>query len=105
MRILMVSKALVAGPYQPKAELTAPPPDLDLTVAVPPFWRDGDRDQPLERLHTAGYRLVEIPIRRPGDFHLHRYPTLRRLLDEERPALLHMDEEPYNLATFLALRA
>jgi glycosyltransferase involved in cell wall biosynthesis len=101
----MLSKALVAGPYQRKAELIAAEPDIELTVAVPPFWRDGDRPQPLERMHTEGYRLLETPVRLPGNFHLHHYPAFSRLLDELRPDVVHVDEEPYNLATFLALRA
>ncbi len=105
MKALLLSKAMVTGAYQRKAELMATAGDLDLTVAVPPAWRDGQRPLPLERLHTAGYRLVATPIRRPGDFHLHFYPRFGQLLDEVRPDLVHIDEEPYNLATFLALRA
>lgn len=104
MRALMLSKALVAGPYQRKAELIAAA-GVDLVVAVPSFWRDGDRPQPLERMYTRGYRLVETPVRRPGDFHLHHYPALGRLLAQTEPEVVHVDEEPYNLATFLALRA
>jgi glycosyltransferase involved in cell wall biosynthesis len=104
VRVVLLSKALVVGPYQRKAELMAAAPGMALTVAVPPYWRDGDRDQPLERLHTTGYDLVTTPVRRPGDFHLHHYPRFGRLLDEVRPHLVHVDEEPYNLATFLALR-
>ena len=46
-----------------------------------------------------------IPIRCNGNFHLHYYPTLGRELAALRPDVLHMDEEPYNLATYLALRA
>ncbi len=104
-QILLLSKALVVGAYQRKAELIAAEPDIDLTVAVPPLWRDGDLVRRLERLHIRGYRLVETPIVRPGDFHLHFYPRFGRLLGELRPALVHIDEEAYNLATFLALRA
>jgi glycosyltransferase involved in cell wall biosynthesis len=104
-RVLLLSKALVVGPYQRKAELLAAEHDLDLTVAVPPAWRDAGREQPLERLHLAGYRLVETPIRLPGNFHLHWYPRFARVLDDVAPIVVHVDEEPYNLATFLAVRA
>jgi glycosyltransferase involved in cell wall biosynthesis len=55
-------------------------------------------------VHGQGYRLLETPIVRPGDFHLHFYPRLGALLDALRPELVHVDEEPYNLATFLAMR-
>jgi glycosyltransferase involved in cell wall biosynthesis len=105
LRVVMLSKALVVGPYQRKAELMATAPDLALTVVVPPLWRDGTWEQRLVRRHTAGYDLVETPIARPGDFHLHFYPRFGQILDDTRPDVVHIDEEPYNLATFLALRA
>ncbi len=101
MRVVMVSKALVAGAYQRKCELIAAHDDVELTVMVPPAWGP----QSLERAHTAGYDLRVIPIRFGGNFHLHHYPTLARELAAARPDIVHIDEEPYNLATFLALRA
>jgi glycosyltransferase involved in cell wall biosynthesis len=101
----MVSKACIVGQYQTKLERLARHPDLDLTVVVPPYWRDERGVVPLERVHTQGYRLQVEPIAFQGRFHLHYYPTLPRLLHALRPDLVHIDEEPYNLATFLALRA
>ena len=107
MKVVMLSKAMVVGSYQRKAELMAElaGAELELVVAVPPLWRDGSLERRLERRHERGYRLVETAIRRPGDFHLHRYPDLAALLQREAPDLVHVDEEPYNLATWLALRA
>ncbi len=104
MRVAMVSKALVVGAYQRKAEELAQM-GAELTVFVPPHWRDRRGSQPLEHSHTAGYTLRVIPLRFNGNFHLHYYPTLPAELRALRPAVLHMDEEPYNLATWLALRA
>ncbi|MFN2251966.1 MAG: glycosyltransferase family 4 protein [Anaerolineae bacterium] len=101
----MLSKALVVGAYQRKAELIAAEPDIDLTVVAPSRWRDGDRVQRLTATHVEGYRLIEAPIALPGNFHLHAYPRLGRVLDQARPDLVHIDEEPYNLATRLALAA
>ncbi len=105
LRAVLLSKAMVVGAYQRKAELLGAEPGIALTVAVPPLWRDGDLVRRLERRHTRGYRLVVTPIVRPGDFHLHCYPRFGAVLDRARPDLVHVDEEPYNLATFLALRA
>lgn len=104
MRVVLVSKALVVGAYQRKAEEIAAL-GVDLTVLVPPSWRDSRGDQPAETVHTRGYTLRTIPLRYNGQYHLHHYPTLGRELAQLRPDLLHMDEEPYNLATWLALRA
>jgi glycosyltransferase involved in cell wall biosynthesis len=47
------------------------------------------------------YELRVEPIYFNGSFHLFFWPTLRRILDEVRPDVVHLDEEPYNLATAL----
>ena len=101
----MLSKAVVVGTYQRKLEALAAIPDLELTVIVPPSWRDPSGETKLERVYTRGYTLLVEPIRLNGNFHLHHYPTLARRLREIRPDLVHIDEEPYNLATWLAIRA
>ncbi len=101
MRVTLLSKALVVGAYQRKCELIAAHSDIELTVLVPPAWGT----QPLERAHVHGYDLREIPIRLNGNFHLHHYPTLAHELKRSQPDVFHIDEEPYNLATWLALRS
>lgn len=100
----MVSKALVVGAYQRKLEELGRHPDINLSVIVPAGWREGRDTIRLERAHTDGYELIVAPLVLNGSFHLHYYPTLGRLLRGLRPDLLHMDEEPYNLATWHALR-
>lgn len=106
MRVLMLSKACLVGLYQRKLELIAQQPDVTaLKVLVPPYWKDERGITPLERAYTDGYTLEAIPIRLNGNFHLHHYPTLGRVIRDFRPDVFHIDEEPYNLATWLALRA
>lgn len=102
MRVLMISKACVVGIYQRKLEEIARL-GVDLTVVVPPSWHDERGEVPLERAHTQNYRLVVNPIRFNGSFHLHYYPGLKRWFSP-RPDIVHIDEEPYNLATWQALR-
>jgi len=103
MRILMISKACVVGTYQRKLEEMACLPDVDLTVIVPPVWRDPSGDAPLERAHVDGYRMLVEPMRFNGNFHLHYFPTVARRLHDIRPDVVHIDEEPYNVATWHAL--
>src|SRR5581483_10001076 len=45
------------------------------------------------------------PIFANGNFHLFFFPELGRLMDQHRPDVLHVDEEAYNLATFMAVWA
>ncbi len=104
MRVVMLCKACVVGMYQRKLEEIAAHEDIDLVVLVPPYWRDKRGMQKLERAHTKGYILKVIPARFIGSYHLHYYPTLREELHALQPDLVHVDEEPYNLATWLAVR-
>nr|WP_290670398.1 glycosyltransferase [Ardenticatena sp.] len=98
MRVLYLSKALVVGAYQRKIEELAAL-GLEIHLAVPPAWRDERGVQPLELAHTRGYTLWQVPILFDGSYHLHMYLRLGDVLDAVRPDLLHIDEEPYNLAT------
>lgn len=103
MRVLMISKACLVGAYQRKLEEIARFPNIELMVVVPPSWNDGSRTFHLERAHTEGYELVVEPIALNGSFHLHFYPRLGRRMRSFAPHVVHIDEEPYNLATFQAL--
>jgi glycosyltransferase involved in cell wall biosynthesis len=104
MRVLMLSKACVVGEYQRKLEAIARQPNVDLTCLVPPYWQQGGTRLALERAHLAGYRLAVLPVRFNGHFHIWHFAGLRRWLDRLAPDLVHVDEEPYNLAAGLALR-
>jgi len=101
----MISKACIVGAYQRKLEEIAAYQDITLTVVVPPYWQENGRKLELERAHTQGYELIVAPMLFNGSFHAHFYPTLASILRRSRPDLCHIDEEPYNLATYLALRA
>lgn len=103
MRALMLSKALVSAHYQGKAAALALNPDLDLTVVTPPDWQDERGALTLERNEIYGCRLVVTPLRFNGHYHLHYYPRIGEIMREAKPDLVHLDEEPYNLATFHAL--
>ncbi|MFN2289822.1 MAG: glycosyltransferase [Anaerolineae bacterium] len=103
MRVLMVSKACLVGAYQRKLEELAALPEMELTVLVPPYWRDERGLVELERAHTEGYELLVEPMALNGHFHLHFYPRLGRQVRRVQPQIIHIDEEPYNLATAHAL--
>ncbi len=104
MKVLMVSKACIVGAYQKKLEEMAAIEDIDLTVVVPPSWDDPAGFTPLEKVYTKGYELIVTDIAFNGHYHLHFYPKLRQIARRVQPDIFHIDEEPYNLATFQAMR-
>ena len=104
MKVLMLSKACIVGAYQKKLEEMAAIKGIDLTVVVPPAWNDARSPTRLEKVHTRGYELIVTDIAFNGHYHLHFYPRLKRIVSQVRPDVFHIDEEPYNLATFHAMR-
>src|SRR5438552_3032034 len=102
MKVLIVSKILVVAAYRRKLDEIARQPGIDQLVAVTgPEWREpGGRRIGFE--HSAApsaYDLRVEPIWFNGSYHLFLWPTLGRVLREVRPDVVHLDEEPYNLAT------
>ena len=59
------------------------------------------------KVHVALLLLsaVTLPIALNGRLHLHFYPAIGRVVAHLRPQVFHIDEESFNLATFLAMRA
>jgi len=104
MKVLMISKALVVASYRDKLrELSAL--GIDLTALTPTSWKEEGREIRFEEGQDTTYAVIRADLAWNGHFHLHYYPSLGRIVSEVRPDILHIDEEPYNLATYLAFRA
>jgi glycosyltransferase involved in cell wall biosynthesis len=75
---------------------------VSLAVAVPDRWAANDR-----RVHDSGVRVVPVSVRgrmrEPGRLHWNAN-TLRRLLTDFRPDLLHIEEEPWTQPASVSLR-
>ena len=104
MKVLMLSKACIVGAYQKKLEEMAATDEVDLTVVVPASWNDPRNGTKLERAHTNGYGMIVADIVFNGNYHLHFYPKLGKIVRQIKPDIFHIDEEPYNLASFHAMR-
>lgn len=94
----------MVGPYQRKLEEIGQFDDVELMVVIPPSWNDRAGPIVAERQHTDGYQLLVDPIAFNGSFHTHFYPRLNKRLHAFQPDIVHIDEEPYNFATWLAMR-
>ena len=105
MRVLMISKTFVASTAQRKLEELARCPGVELTLVTPAYWNTDDGSkQVFEPRYITGYRTIVTPMVLNGHFHLYYYPCLSQIMREVRPEIVHIDEEPYNVATFHAMR-
>ena len=69
---------------------------LDLTLVVPRVWPERGMEQTLS---AEPFRIVELDVVRAGDVNRHRWAEdLRQVLDDVRPDVLDVHEEPFSLA-------
>jgi glycosyltransferase involved in cell wall biosynthesis len=105
MRIALISKTFVADAAQRQLEFLAQQPGVELTLITPRAWRmDDGRTWTFTPRYTRGYQARPLELRFNGHYHHYAYLGLERLINELRPDLLHIDEEPYNYAGFQAQR-
>ena len=104
MRVLLASKALVVGAHHDKLRALGANPDIDLLAVAPDRWIEQGRAQVAERPPPRGYEVVYTPLALNGRYHLFWFRRLRQVMRHFRPDVLHIDEEPYNLATAIACR-
>lgn len=104
MKAMVVSKAFVNGMYRRKLDELVRL-GVEVVAVSPPVWKEAGACQPLEKRGDERYDLRVLSMRFNGHFHVHYYPGLARLLSSVRPDVVHIDEEPYNVATFLGIAA
>jgi len=97
----MVSKACVLKTYRKKLEELAKL-GVELFLVVPSYWQDERGILPLEK-GEDGYTMFVDQLVLNGHYHLHFYPRLARYIAYAKPDIVHIDEEPYNFATFHAM--
>ena len=106
MKVVILSKALHSIAYRRKTDAIAAHRGVTLTVVVPPSWREPRAaEQHYESGPTPKYTVIQTPIQWNGRHHLHWYPQFAALLRDINPDVVHVDEESFNLATYMALRA
>ncbi len=103
MKALIVSKALVRAAYQQKL-LDLKRLGCEARACVASSWIEDGHPTQLEVLPAASDLIRPLRIRFNGHFHFHYYPTLAAEIDEFGPDLVFVDEEPYNFASFQAVR-
>jgi glycosyltransferase involved in cell wall biosynthesis len=98
VRVLYVSKALRVAAYRDK--IVALGAHVSISGIMPDRWDDdgaeGRDDQTVP--------VSTWPVQFPGRPHLHVYRRPRDLFDEQRPDIVHIDEEPYSAVTFQLVR-
>jgi glycosyltransferase involved in cell wall biosynthesis len=97
MRVLYVSKALATAAYRDKLHSLAA--HVDVRAVMPEEWRPA-----VESPECLDSVIRPEPVLFGGHNHLHVYRRPSRFLEDPRPDLVHIDEEPYSAVTSQLLR-
>lgn len=90
--------------YHAKLEALGAYSDVHLLAVSPDYWVEHGRRHQAELVTPGSYRLEQQAVRLNGRFHLHWWPGLSRIVNSFQPDIVHIDEEPYNIATAHACR-
>lgn len=109
MKVLMITRTVAEFANQQHKIREISKLGIALTVVSPPRWAGSDNE--VRRVKPDGFELLirkcwfsSTRSVRLGN-HLHFYPSIHEVVGREKWDLVHIDEEPFNLATFHALRA
>jgi len=105
MKILAISHSCVVAQYQKRMAEVAGYPDVELTLLVPKYWFQFNKNVMLEKGRDDHYRIVSIqPItwgmRGKGLRNVtHIYSGMKRILEEIKPDIVELWEEPFSGVT------
>ncbi|MDR3707776.1 MAG: glycosyltransferase family 4 protein [Capsulimonadaceae bacterium] len=101
MRILLISHTCQSSTEgQPKAHVLGMTPEIDLHVLVPDRWLHYGKWRAPEAPPDASFKMITGKIQRPwsgpAQWYFHTYQNLKDILDELRPDVVDLWEEPWN---------
>lgn len=98
MKCVVVSHACVARGLRRKIAILAEDRDLDVTLVVPSYGSEESRKVRLEDAGEEGYRIIRARTLFTSHIFIMLYRDIARILREEQPDVVYVEEEPCSLA-------
>ena len=102
MRVLLISHTCQSKTEgQPKAVELAALPGITLRVLTPDRWKHYGAWRQPDRTRDFDLKVGKVlwPWAGPGQFYMHWYPALGRILREFRPDIIDLWEEPWSMVS------
>jgi glycosyltransferase involved in cell wall biosynthesis len=106
IKILVISHSSVVGSYQAKLDLLTRYDGITVDLIVPPSWNEGGRKVEAETQRYSSFKTHVIPAYRLNHIASYFYHPfqLRRVISEVKPSLIYIEEEPWSVAAWQAVR-
>ena len=110
MKVLAITRTAVVTSHRERFKALSKFEDIELTVVGPEYWVEGYRKIHMEKSPEETYKLITLPTfswRLPwGTMKnvTYRYRDLDKVIEEVKPDIFDVLEEPYSLVTAHTLR-
>ncbi|NQT85471.1 hypothetical protein HQ560_01825, partial [bacterium] len=104
MRVTIYSHSYVVAANHAKLEHLARMPDVDLSLVCPTRVRRELATYPVQLREHPDYAIVPLRIVYPSHNYRFFYTSAGRTLRRLAPELIHIEEEPWSLAAWQAVR-
>ena len=110
MKVLAVTRTAVVTSHRERFKALSKFEDIELTVVAPEYWVEGYRKVYMVKQPDEQYRIITLPT---FSWHLpwgtmknvtYRYRDLDKVIEEVKPDIIDILEEPYSLVTAHTLR-
>lgn len=109
MRVLYVNHSCVLQINQTRLAKLAELPGIEVAVLAPTWWRERDVDKTYAFEHPGETSYKVYPTKAYLAFHPNLYfyypPALQKVIEDFKPELIHIEQEPFSLCGFQLVRA
>ncbi len=103
-RVAIISRSYLYGPHHKKLEELSKFKDIEITLITPQYWKHSLGDIALEKESAQAYKIKPLSLAFNGNYFLYFYRSLGKILSDLRPDVVHIEDEPGYLSTFLIAR-
>jgi len=104
MKILMISHTYVVESNQQKLDALANFENIDLSLITPTEWKHPLKTYTLEKRHADNYNIIPTKTIFNGNNFRFFFLGLSKSIRQIKPDIIHIEEEPWALSTFQAMR-
>ena len=105
MKVVLISHSYIPEINQQKLEKISEYNDVDLYLITPQKWKHKLKTYSIEYPQTKNYEIIPKRTLMTIKGRLYFFPSLTKEIREIKPDIIHIEEEPWSLSCFQAMRA
>jgi len=104
MKVMFITHSYLVDITRRKLEILADM-GIPVTLVTPPRWKHTLKKYNAENSKSGKIEIIKSPTVLDGNNFLYFFQSLKKLIKLARPDIVHVEEEPYSMAAYQAVRA